>query len=56
VVVVGLAATARRRYRASANVIVQAVVVLLAVAFGVLTLVGVLFRGEGMALTWPWGL
>jgi len=28
--------------------------VLLAVAFAVLTLIGVSFRGEGMALVWPW--
>jgi len=45
---------ARRRYGASVNEAVQAVVVLLAVAFAVLTLVGVWFRGEGMALVWPW--
>jgi hypothetical protein len=45
---------ARRRYGASVNEAVQAVVVLLAVAFAVLTLIGVWFRGEGMALVWPW--
>jgi len=44
----------KRRFNASTNVSVQAVVVLLAVAFAVLTLIGVWFRGEGMALTWPW--
>ena len=27
---------------------------LVAVAFAVLTLIGVWFRGEGMALVWPW--
>ena len=27
---------------------------LVAVAFAVLTLIGVCFRGEGMALIWPW--
>ena len=52
--VVGLAALARSRYGASTNVTAQAVVVLLAVAFGVLTLIGVWFRGEGMSLIWPW--
>ena len=45
---------ARRRYGASVNEAVQAVVVLLAVGFAVLTLIGVWFRGEGMALVWPW--
>jgi len=50
----GAFALARRRYGASLNEAVQAVVVLLAVAFAVLTLIGVWFRGEGMALVWPW--
>jgi hypothetical protein len=45
---------ARRHYGASHNEAVQAVVVLVAVAFAVLTLIGVWFRGEGMALVWPW--
>ena len=45
---------ARRRCGASVNESAQAVVVLLAVAFAVLTLIGVWFRGEGMALVWPW--
>jgi amino acid transporter len=44
----------RRRLGATTNESVQAVVVLLAVAFTVLTIIGVWFRGEGMALTWPW--
>jgi len=35
---------------------VQALVVLLATAFATLTLIGVLFRGEGMALGWPWSV
>jgi hypothetical protein len=33
---------------------IQALVVLLAVIFAILTLTGVGFRGTGMALTWPW--
>jgi quinol-cytochrome oxidoreductase complex cytochrome b subunit len=55
-----LAATAafarlvRRRYAASPNETTQAVVVLLSVAFAVLTFIGVVFRGKGMALAWPW--
>ncbi len=47
---------ARRRLGATRNESVQAVAVLLAVAFAVLTAVGVWFRGEGMALVWPWAL
>jgi quinol-cytochrome oxidoreductase complex cytochrome b subunit len=52
--VAGCYRLARRRYGASHNESVQAVVVLLAVAFAVLTVIGVWFRGEGMALVWPW--
>ncbi len=44
---------ARRRLGATRNESVQAVAVLLAAAFLVLTVVGVWFRGEGMALVWP---
>jgi len=44
----------RRRFETTTNETVQAVAVLLAAAFAVLTLIGVWFRGEGMALTWPW--
>jgi quinol-cytochrome oxidoreductase complex cytochrome b subunit len=51
-----LGAAAKRRYGTTINETIQTVVVLLAVAFAVLTLIGVWFRGEGMALTWPWGL
>jgi quinol-cytochrome oxidoreductase complex cytochrome b subunit len=54
--IIGLVAWAKKRYETTTNVTVQAVVVLLAVAFGVLTLIGVWFRGEGMALTLPWEL
>jgi hypothetical protein len=32
----------------------QALFVLLVVGFVVLTVIGVAFRGEGMALMWPW--
>jgi hypothetical protein len=34
----------------------QTMFIVLVVAFLVLTVVGVGFRGEGMALTWPWKL
>ena len=44
----------RRRPGATGAEAVQAVVVLLATAFVVLTIIGVWFRGEGMALIWPW--
>lgn len=50
----GLARFVRQRHGASRNEATQAVVVLFAVAFTVLTLIGVFFRGQGMALCWPW--
>lgn len=43
----------RRRHDATKNEAVQAVFVMLVVAYGVLTLVNILFRGQGMALRWP---
>lgn len=54
--VAGLARIVRRRHGASRNETTQAVVVLFSVAFAVLTLIGVFFRGKGMALAWPWAL
>jgi quinol-cytochrome oxidoreductase complex cytochrome b subunit len=53
-VIGGLALMLSRGLGASGDEVVQAVVVLLFVVLVVLTLTGVWFRGEGMALTWPW--
>jgi hypothetical protein len=44
----------KRKYSATNNEAVQAVFVLLLFAFIILTITTVWFRGEGMALTWPW--
>ena len=44
----------RKRLAASQNETVQALFVLLVVCFLVLTVTGIWFRGEGMALVWPW--
>ena len=44
----------RTRFRATACETRQSLFVLLVVAFVVLTLIGVAFRGEGMALVLPW--
>jgi len=46
-------AIVRRRLSASRDEAIQASFVLLTVAFVVLTMTGVWFRGPGMALTWP---
>jgi quinol-cytochrome oxidoreductase complex cytochrome b subunit len=52
--VTGFRLVLRRRLNATREDADQAVFVLLAVAFMVLTVTGVWFRGEGMALAWPW--
>ena len=44
----------KRKYSATNNEVVQAVFVLLLFAFIIMTITTVWFRGEGMALTWPW--
>jgi quinol-cytochrome oxidoreductase complex cytochrome b subunit len=45
-----------QRRAASKNEAMQTLFILMAVAFAVLTIVGVWFRGAGMALAWPWNL
>lgn len=44
----------KRYFAASVNEMVQALFVLFVVSFAVLSVVGVWFRGAGMALMWPW--
>lgn len=55
-VLAGMAASGllARRRGATRLEVAQAIFALLVAAFVVLTLIGVAFRGEGMALTWPW--
>ena len=52
--ILGFYGLIKKQYAASKNEAVQALFVLLFVAFAVLTATGVWFRGEGMALVWPW--
>jgi len=52
----GFYALMKRKYTATKNETVQAVFVLLLFAFIILTITTVWFRGEGMALTWPWNM
>jgi quinol-cytochrome oxidoreductase complex cytochrome b subunit len=44
----------RKKFAAKRNESIQAVFVLLTVAFVVMTVTCALFRGEGMKLMWPW--
>jgi len=52
----GLYRYARRQSGASNNEAIQTIFVLVMVAFAVLTITGVWFRGAGMSLVWPWEL
>jgi len=44
----------KKKYAATNNESIQSVFVLLVVAFTILTITGIWFRGVGMALIWPW--
>jgi len=50
----GYYAVIKIRFHATKNETVQSVFILLATAYAILTITGVWFRGEGMALTIPW--
>ena len=44
----------KKKYTATNNESIQSVFVLFVVAFIILTITGIWFRGKGMALIWPW--
>jgi len=46
----------KKKYAATNNESIQSIFVLLTVAFIILTITGIWFRGVGMALMWPWHL
>ena len=50
-----VAVFAKRRFDLGRNESIQTILVFLAVTFAMLTIIGVFFRGEGMALIAPWG-
>ena len=52
VIVAGFYLLLKKKYAATNNEAIQAIFVLLLVAFIILTITGVWFRGQGMALTW----
>ena len=52
--VFGFRLSVRKGMKATREDADQAVIVLLAVAFAIMTVVAFWFRGEGMALAWPW--
>ena len=52
--IIGFYLLMKHRFRADNNEAVQAVFVLLLTAFVILTVTGIWFRGQEMALVWPW--
>jgi quinol-cytochrome oxidoreductase complex cytochrome b subunit len=54
VIVAGFYLLLKKKYAATNNEAIQAIFVLLLVAFIILTITGVWFRGQGMALSWAW--
>jgi len=53
-VVIGFYLLMKKKYAATNNDAIQAIFVLLLVAFFILMVTGIWFRGTGMALMWPW--
>jgi quinol-cytochrome oxidoreductase complex cytochrome b subunit len=54
VVILGFYGLIKKRFGATKNEAIQAVFVFLLLAFILLTVTGIWFRGTGMALMWPW--
>lgn len=54
--VIGFYFLIKRKYSSSNNEAIQALFILLLISFVILTFTGIWFRGEGMALAWPWGV
>jgi quinol-cytochrome oxidoreductase complex cytochrome b subunit len=52
--IIGFYRLMKKKFSATNNETIQAVFVLLLVAFIILTVTSVWFRGDGMALLWPW--
>ena len=44
----------KKKYSATNNEAIQALLIFLLVSFIILTITGIWFRGQGMALAWPW--
>ena len=52
-IVIGFYLLMKKKYGATNNEAIQAIFVLLLISFVILTITGIWFRGQGMALTWP---
>ncbi len=52
--IIGFYFLIKKKYSASIKEAIQALFILLLISFVILTITGIWFRGEGMALAWPW--
>ncbi len=46
----------RRKFLLSKSEYIQSLLIILVISYTVLSLTGILFRGAGMKLVWPWGM
>jgi quinol-cytochrome oxidoreductase complex cytochrome b subunit len=46
----------RRKFSLSRSEFIQSIMIILVISYTVLSLAGILFRGAGMKLMWPWGI
>lgn len=52
--IIGFYIQIKRKFSATNNEAIQALLIFLLVSFIILTITGIWFRGQGMALAWPW--
>ena len=52
-IVIGFYLLMKKKYAATNDEAIQAVFILLLISFIILTITGIWFRGQGMALMWP---
>jgi hypothetical protein len=46
----------QHRFNINRSEYIQTILIILVISYTVLSLTGILFRGEGMKLIWPWGI
>ena len=46
----------RKKFSLNRSEFIQSIMIILVISYTVLSLTGILFRGEGMKLLWPWGI
>jgi quinol-cytochrome oxidoreductase complex cytochrome b subunit len=46
----------RKKFSLNRSEFIQSIMIILVISYTVLSLTGILFRGEGMKIMWPWGI